>query len=151
VALVSWRRDRGNGRSGARYGVLAGCAFALLFVALDRAGTRSGAWPLVPGQVVAVLVVLPLALRLLGPSTPWQRAAGPGVLAGVLGGTANLLFLAATGAGQLAVVAVLAALYPAVTVALARGVLGEHWTRLQVVGLLAAAVAVGLISTGPVR
>jgi hypothetical protein len=33
----------------------------LLFIALDRAGTRSGAWPLIPGQAVALLSVLPFA------------------------------------------------------------------------------------------
>jgi drug/metabolite transporter (DMT)-like permease len=149
VALVSQQRDDGaGGPSGAPFGLLAGCGFALLFVALDRAGTAAGAWPLLPGQAVAVLVVLPVALRLLGPGTRWSSAIGPGVLAGVLGGTANLLFLAATGAGDLAVAAVLTALYPAVTVVLARLVLGERWSALQVVGLVTAGIAVGLISAG---
>jgi drug/metabolite transporter (DMT)-like permease len=149
VALVSRQPRADDGpASGARFGVLAGCGFALLFIALDRAGTQAGAWPLLPGQAVAVLAVLPFALRLLGPAGQWRRAAGPGVVAGVLGGTANLLFLAATGAGQLAVVAVLTALYPAVTIVLARALLGEPWTRPQAAGLLAAGIAVGLISAG---
>ena len=56
----------------------------------------------------------------------WRRA---------LSGTANLLFLAATGRGPLAVVAVLTALCPGITVLLARAVLAERWTRLQAVGL----------------
>jgi drug/metabolite transporter (DMT)-like permease len=149
VALVSWQPRSSEGpASGVRFGVLAGCGFALLFVALDRAGTHAGAWPLLPGQAVAFLVVLPLALRLLDPAAQWRRAAGPGVASGILGGTANLLFLAATGVGQLAVVAVLTALYPAVTVVLARGLLGERWTRPQTAGLIAAAVAVAAISAG---
>jgi drug/metabolite transporter (DMT)-like permease len=67
---------------------------------------------------------------------------------GVLSGTANLLFLAATGRGQLAVVAVLTALYPAVTVVLARVFLAERWTRLQIVGLLTAAAGIAMISGG---
>jgi uncharacterized membrane protein len=149
VALVARQphRDEGPG-SGARFGVLAGCGFALLFIALDRAGTQAGAWPLLPGQAVAVVVVLPVALRILDPAARWRRAAAPGVVAGGLGGAANLLFLAATGAGELAVVAVLTALYPAVTILLARGVLGERWTRSQAAGLIAAGIAVGLISAG---
>jgi drug/metabolite transporter (DMT)-like permease len=65
----------------------------------------------------------------------------------VISGVANLLFLAATGRGQLAVVAVLTALYPAVTVLLARVFLAERWTRLQAVGLLAAAAAIVLVSS----
>ncbi len=83
-----------------------------------------------------------------------QRAAlarGPVLLtlgAGILSGTANLLFLAATGHGELAIVAVLSALYPAITVLLARAVLTERWSRSQVLGLAAAVVAVVLVSLG---
>jgi uncharacterized membrane protein len=149
VALVSAQRDSaGNGRWSALWGSVAGGGFALMFVALDRAGTDAGAWPLVPGQAIAVLVVLPIAARLLGASARWRDAAVPGAVAGLLAGAANLLFLAATGAGDLAVVAVLTALYPAITVVLARGVLGEHWTGRQVLGLVAAGVAVAMITMG---
>ena len=56
--------------------------------------------------------------------------------------------LAATGAGQLAVVAVVTALYPAVTVLLARLTLHERWSRLQIIGLAVSAVAVAAISIG---
>jgi Na+/proline symporter len=64
IALVSWQPSSGRGsRSGALYGLLAGCGFALLFIAVDRAGTKSGAWPLLPGQTVALLVVCPGAIR----------------------------------------------------------------------------------------
>jgi uncharacterized membrane protein len=66
----------------------------------------------------------------------------------VLSGAANLLFLAATGAGELAVVAVLTALYPAVTIVLARWLLDERWTRPQAVGLVVAGCAAALISAG---
>jgi uncharacterized membrane protein len=66
----------------------------------------------------------------------------------VLSGTANLLFLAATGNGQLAIVAVLAALYPAVTVIMARLILAERWTALQATGLCMAGIAIILVTTG---
>ena len=58
----------------------------------------------------------------------------------------NLFYLAATGHGQLSVVAVVTALYPAVTVVLARFLLDERWARLQIAGLVMSALAVGLIS-----
>ena len=67
------------------------------------------------------------------------------VLAGLLSGCANLFFLASTGHGKLAIVAVVAALYPAFTVLLARFVLSERWSRLQVVGLVSAAAAIVLV------
>ncbi|MGH3447334.1 MAG: EamA family transporter, partial [Nocardioidaceae bacterium] len=149
AALISTQHDDSEGpASGAGYGVAAGIGFGVLFVALDQAGTASGAWPLLPGQIVALLVVIPLALHWSSRPLGWRLAVLPGAAAGTLGGIANLLFLAATGAGQLAVVAVLTALYPGVTLLLAGAVLGERWERVQVVGLLVAAAAIILITTG---
>jgi drug/metabolite transporter (DMT)-like permease len=49
---------------------------------------------------------------------------------------ANLLFVLATGRGLLSVVGVLAALYPAVTVLLARAVLRERLPRARDAGVL---------------
>jgi uncharacterized membrane protein len=151
IALVSWQPDDGGARgpSGARWGVLAGLGFALLFIGLDRAGTDSGAWPLLSSEVTSVLLIAPWALRtLVAAGRPARRPAALAVVAGVLAGLANLAFLAATGHGELAVVAVLTSLYPGFTVILARVFLAERWSRLQVVGLFAALVAVVLVSAG---
>ncbi|HZR52176.1 MAG TPA: DMT family transporter [Streptosporangiaceae bacterium] len=150
VALVSMQPagDRGNRGAGLIAGLVAGVGFALLFIALDRAGTRAGGWPLLPGQVVAsVIVAMWLVPSRNRPERKaWQLSWRGAMIAGALGGTANLLYLAATGAGQLAVIAVITALYPAVTVLLARFILHEHWSRLQALGLLVSAAAVALIS-----
>jgi drug/metabolite transporter (DMT)-like permease len=133
--------------SGAGAGLLAGLGFALLFVALARAGTASGAWPVIPGQMVALVVIAPFAARAArGGRRPTPAAGGLAVAAGILSATANLLYLSATGHGQLAVVAVLTSLYPAVTVLLARVHLHERWSRGQAAGLIAATVAVVLVS-----
>jgi uncharacterized membrane protein len=155
IVLVSWQpAAAGAGhdtRGEAGFGILSGAGFALLFIALDRAGTHSGAWPLVPGQLISLLAVVPFALGAFG------AAASPGrggslwrllVAAGVLSGLANLLYLAATGHGALAVVAVLGAMYPAVTVIAARMVLAERWTTSQAIGLIVAAVAIVLVTVG---
>jgi len=152
IALVSWQ-PRANGltptSSGAGYGLLSGAGFALLFIALDRAGTRSGAWPLVPGQAVALLTVLPFAR----PGTLRRPLVTPRiailiVVTGVISAGANLLFLGATGHGELAIVAVLSAMYPAITVVMARLLLHEKTTRQQSLGLLIAALAVVLVTLG---
>jgi drug/metabolite transporter (DMT)-like permease len=66
--------------------------------------------------------------------------------AGVLDSLANLFFLLAARGGDLAVVAVITALYPAGTVLLARTVLSERIHRSQLVGLGAAAAAVSLLA-----
>jgi drug/metabolite transporter (DMT)-like permease len=150
IALVSWSADpeaRADSRTGAIYGVLAGIGFALLFVGLDRAGTRSGAWPALPGQTVALIVVAPFALRgARRAGRPQARDLGLVVCAAVLASAASLLFLSASGKGELSIVAVVAALYPAFTVLLARALLAERWSRVQATGLLVATASVILVS-----
>lgn len=150
IALIAWHGDNegGPGR-GILAGTLSGVGFAVLFIALDQAGTQSGAWPVVSGQIVALLLVLPLGWRYLpGLSASSGATLGLAVVGGLLGGGATALFLASTHYGQLSIVAVLTSLYPAVTVVLARLVLDERWSYGQVMGLVVAAMAIVLISTG---
>lgn len=152
VGLVSWQPGSGNqsaARRGLFYGVVAGAGFGLLFIALHRASTHAGAWPLIPLQAVSVLLVAPFAvLGLRSGGRPSAMTVTLMVGAGLLIGGGNLLFLASTGQGELAVVAVLSAMSPAVTVFLARVFLTERWTRLQQVGLLLAGAAVILVTIG---
>jgi drug/metabolite transporter (DMT)-like permease len=152
IAMVSWQPNATGRRpagQGALYGMLAGLGFALLFIALDRAGTDAGAWPLLPGQTLSLALIAPFAYRgLKDAGRPSSTATALTLGAGVLSATANLLFLAATGHGQLAIVAVLTALYPAVTVIMARVFLSERWTWLQAAGLLIAAAAIILVTIG---
>ncbi len=67
---------------------------------------------------------------------------------GCLSGIATALYFLAARDGLLSIVAVLTSLYPALTIALARIVLGERLTRGQQVGLLTAACAVALVVAG---
>ena len=153
IGLVSWQRDDASAHSrGVFHGLVAGLGFALLFIGLDQAGTASGAWPLVPSQAVANLVVIPFAWRSIRDQPSWRSSIrfsiAPGIAAGLLGGAASLLFLIAAGRGYLAIVAVITSLYPAATILLARVILGERLNRFQVIGLFAAAGAITLISIG---
>jgi drug/metabolite transporter (DMT)-like permease len=152
IALISWHPDpaqRGEARASVVFGLLAGLGFALLFIGLDRAGTRSGAWPLIPCETVGVLSLVPYGLRQLRRVGAPARGDAPLiVVVGVIGGIAGLLFLLATGHGELTIVAVVTALYPAFTVLLARALLGEHWIRTQAIGLGVAAAAIVLVSLG---
>lgn len=150
IALVSRQSadERDAGSSGALAAAVAGVGFALLFIGLSQAGTASGAWPLVPGQAVAVITVTLLGLRIGTVAGTWRPAMVPALFTGLLGGLATLLYLAAAGRGELSVVAVLTSLYPAITILLARLLLHEMWGRIQVVGLGVSAIAVVLISVG---
>jgi uncharacterized membrane protein len=150
IVFVS-RQGSGNGKNlqtGIAEGLLSGMGFALLFIALDQAGTHSGAWPLIPGQSVGFMILLPLAWkerrRFRGVTSATMIIVG----AGLISGLANLFFLAATGRGQLSIVAILTSLYPAVTIIFARILLGERWSFLQTVGLGITAAAIVLISLG---
>jgi uncharacterized membrane protein len=68
------------------------------------------------------------------------------VLSGVLDGIANMLYFLAAQAGMLSLAAVLASLYPAVTVLLARIVYSERLRVIQRLGLAVAVVGVALVT-----
>jgi drug/metabolite transporter (DMT)-like permease len=68
------------------------------------------------------------------------------VLSGVLDGIANLLYFLAAQAGMLSLAAVLASLYPAVTVLLARIVYSERLRVIQRLGLAVAVAGVALVT-----
>ncbi len=104
----------------------AGAAIALQLVCLDQAPDDSGVAPLLVGRAVSSAVVLGAAYALrarLGDSRPSLPASAA---AGALDSLANLAFLLAVRDGDLAVVAVITALYPAGTVLLARVLLAER-------------------------
>ena len=149
VALVSWtgRAEPGERRGGALYGALAGASFALLFIALERAGSGSGAWPVTTGQLASCVLMLPFAI--VGFRRHGRLSAGEWrlpTIAGVLAAAAAFSYLTATGFGELVIIAVMTSMYPAVTVLLARFVLRERWNRLQRIGLLLSAASVVVIA-----
>jgi drug/metabolite transporter (DMT)-like permease len=149
VVLVSAGHGAGTARPSRTALLLAfgaGAAIALQLIFLHQAPSDSGVAPLIVGRAVASAVTLTAAglmYRRLGSERP---AYALSATAGVLDSVANLLFLLAARSGDLAVVAVITALYPAGTVLLARSVLAERIHRGQLVGLGAAAVAVSLLA-----
>jgi drug/metabolite transporter (DMT)-like permease len=127
--------------------LVAGAAFGLFFVLLDRTGQTAGLTPLVAARLASVALVVAVALA-GKQSLRVTRAALPLVaLSGVGDMSANALFLLATQQeGQLAITGVLAALYPVSTVLLAQVLLRERLVGAQVAGLGAAVAAVVLIT-----
>jgi drug/metabolite transporter (DMT)-like permease len=149
IWLMSSSPASGAGlRAGVGDGLMSGCGFALEFIGLERAGDRSGLWPVAVSQSTA-LVIVGLYLVARRPA-PLRRGPGSVVFAlaaGAFSLAATALYFLAAQTGLLTVAAVLAALYPGVTVALAAAVLGEHPDRRQMSGLALGAIAVTLIVT----
>ncbi len=129
--------------------VIAGFAFGTVFVLLAETGDDAGFWPLVAGRTTSI-VMLTTAALVAGQGFPRPSRASMATIApaGMLDMAANAIYLLAARRGLLALVAVLSSLYPASTVVLARLVLHERLTRVQIGGLVLAGVGVALIATG---
>ena len=135
-------------RSGIPEAVGAGTSFGLFFILLDNAGDDTGLWPLVGARVSSV-VLLGAAVLLTRAAVKPPPGTGRGIaLAGVLDVAANLFYLLATREGLLSLVAVVTSMYPATTILLARALLKERMSRVQLAGLACAGLGVGLIAGG---
>ena len=140
----------GSGRqiTGVAYGLVAGAFFALLFIGLDRAGSGSGLWPVAATQAGEMVVALAAAVVTGNLALPANQPRRLAAVTGLAGAAGTILFFFATHEGYLAVTAVLGSLYPAVTIVLARVMLGERLTVLRAAGLVMAGACVGLIALG---
>jgi drug/metabolite transporter (DMT)-like permease len=150
VVLVSRTTDdHPHGRIAMRViamAFLAGVGFGLYFVFLARAGHDSGLWPLVVSRLASAVLILPLAYARHAYARVRGRTLALAIGAGTFDALANMFFLLASRDGLLSLASVLTALYPAFTVILAVGLLHEHVSRIQLVGLTMAAAAVVLIT-----
>lgn len=150
IWLVSRTRESNGGRlsAGGVEGLLAGVGFALLFIGLAHVPDGTGLWPLALAQAVSVPVIAALAVSTRTSLRLPPRLVAGAAAVGILGAAATLLYLLATRQALLAVAAVLASLYPALTILLARVLLKERIAATQGVGLACAAAAVSLIAVG---
>jgi drug/metabolite transporter (DMT)-like permease len=156
VVLASGPEVRSSGPDGAPRGsrrplVLAGVAavgFGSVIVCVAHGAQTSTVMMLLVMRATSVSALLVLAvfgfvqLRTGRADLPILVAIGIGDVG------ANAALAVATTHGLLAVVAVLASLYPAVTVLLARAVHDERLKRVQAVGVLVAMTGVVLIAGG---
>jgi drug/metabolite transporter (DMT)-like permease len=146
VALWLISRPQGKARpEGLGLALAAGVGFGGFLVFVHLAGTHGVYWPM--AAVLASSFLLSAAILAL------QRGSLPGlgvlhvvVTAGFLDTFGNVFFVLASKYGRLDVAAILASLYPAVTVILAWLILKERITRLQTAGITAALIAVPLIA-----
>jgi len=149
IALISFVRDPDPGhRGGVLDGVLAGVGFGLMFIALGRTTDDAGLAPLALMYLCSTVSVVAVATLLRQRWRPRVAADWRGAVMGPIGVTAVIAFYLATKHGLLSIVAVITALYPASTVLLAAALLKERVAPWQSLGLVVAALAVGLVAWG---
>lgn len=140
------RPDPARGRpEGMGLAVLSGLAFGAFYILISQTRGDGVFWPLAAAKVTSFLSLLAVAAA-TGRARLAPAAVVPLILlSGVLDAGGNTFFLLAQHAGRLDEAAVLASLYPATTVILARLVLGERVTGIQAVGIMAVLSAIPLI------
>jgi drug/metabolite transporter (DMT)-like permease len=154
VGLVGWSAPAGDqgdrpSRAAIRMAIGSGLCLGVLNICFAATETASGVWPVGVSRLVA-LILLGTFVAIARPRAPSPARAAPrwAVGAGVADVGATLSIALALQRGSLVVVSVLGALFPAVTVVLARAFLAERMNRLQLAGLVVAIAAVALMATG---
>jgi drug/metabolite transporter (DMT)-like permease len=135
-------------RVGIGFAVLAAFGFGGFFILLHQASAHDVFWAVsiqrLTGSVVVGVIMLvrrpPNVVRL--GDLPWLA------LIGTLDQTANVLYALASTVGLVSLSAVLASLYPMVTVILARLVLNERISSVQKGGVALALTGVALVAGG---
>jgi len=145
IWLVSPRGGESR-KSGLGLGIIAGLGFGLFFTTLDQISEGATFWPLAASRLASSLMLAAIALATRRLSLPSKLPVAILVASGVLDMLGNFLFLRAVQTGRLDIAAVLVSLYPGITVLLARIIEKEHLSRLQVVGVGLALLAIALIT-----
>jgi drug/metabolite transporter (DMT)-like permease len=134
-------------KAAALYAVLGGFGFAGFLLSVSSAPVGSVLAPVIVARSVTMVVFCIAALvtwkSIVKSPVDYKRAVASGAL-DVWGGTT---FMLAAQRGQLVTISVIAALYPAITVLLARVFLKERLERHQVVGLFGAGLAIVLLTS----
>src|SRR6185503_19988695 len=134
--------------AGVALALVAALAFGLFIVGLDAAADGSVPWTIVTARGTSTALALVLALATSVSVRPPARL-NPAIAAvGVFDTTANVLVAYATTKGSAGIVAVLSALYPVVTVVLARIVLGEGLDRRRRLGGVLALGGAAVVAAG---
>lgn len=151
-----WLLSGGDATGGIRrdelgLALLAGLGFSLFFVFIDQIGSSVIFWSLTAARAASV----PLLLIFIVGRRQWHGSAAAPLprsllpiiaLSGILDSGGNYFFALAAQSGRLDIAAVLASLYPASTVLLARLILKESLGTRQWLGVGVALVALVLIA-----
>lgn len=137
-----------------------GLLIGMFYIFIDLAPDDSGVTPLVANRLVQTTLVTVIVLVFLlsgrrkhlvkptpsGQAGRWRNIWLAMILGGVLDAVANIAVITGFRVGEMTIVAVLTALYPAGTILLASVVLRERIQRIQWLGLVLALIASMLLA-----
>jgi len=174
IVLVAFTPEKNAVKPRARgivFAVLAGILIGLFLIILDQAPSSAGLYPLVFNRIVNVTIMfgsigvmalvrwahrrgmfgkdgIPRADLVLGDegAREYKRGILLAIGCGLLDATGNALLLIGIQLGNLSVMSVLTAMYPAGTIILAAVVLREKITKLQLIGMVLALAAAGMLA-----
>jgi drug/metabolite transporter (DMT)-like permease len=169
VVLVGFVPEKGAVRPSAKglsMAVASGVLIGSFFIMMDQTPDDSGVLPLVINRVVNATITFSAfaAIALLArrsrhraavdPSAPPERGLAStlrdgfvlALVCGALDAAANAIILVGLRSGELSVVSVLTALYPAGTILLAAAVLHERIAPVQWIGLALALSSAGILA-----
>jgi drug/metabolite transporter (DMT)-like permease len=149
ILLLSWERGGAANhralRSALAHALLSGTFIGLFFIALARSSPGSGLWPVVAARGASITLLAVAAFVSRQRLAVSRAGALPTLLAGVSDMAANVLFLLATREGLLSLAVIVASLYPAPTVLLARVFFRERIPAVRALGLGLAVAGIALI------
>jgi drug/metabolite transporter (DMT)-like permease len=150
VALSREPRGVGSRRvaAGAGLAVVAALGFGGFVVGLDAGSDESAPWAVVAARSASVTIALAAAFLTSTSLRPRARFVPVLMAVGAFDTGANACVAFATTKGAAWIVAVLSALYPIVTVVLARLVLGERLTVTRRAGGVIALAGAALVAAG---
>lgn len=150
IVLCAWVGGPGGGdRASLAYGLAAGLGFGGFTAVIRFTADQSELLPLVASRTSTMLVV-----AFVSGFGVWKLVSFNSVPRALVAGNAfldvsgNVVLLLAVRAGSLALAAVAASFYPAVTVLMARLVNSEHLLRRQLLGLGLTLLAMTAIALG---
>jgi uncharacterized membrane protein len=154
VGIVALSRDgsavgRYRFSAGAGLALFAALGFGGFIVGLDAGADESANWAVASARAASVTLAVVAALVTSTSLRPSSRRVLPLIAAcGLFDTGANVLVAVASNSVPVGVVAVLGALYPIVTVLLARFVLGERLSREKRFGGVVALAGAALVASG---
>ncbi len=126
--------------------LVSGTTFGSLFVMLEHTSDGSGLWPVVAMRTASVPYMAIVVLTTRQSIRSSRKHVGIIIGSGVMDSIANVLYLIAVRNGLMTVVAVIIAMYPASTLALATGLDKEQVHPLQISGIALAAVSLVMLT-----